>query len=532
MPSPLSALGAGITAGAERFQAEQAEAPFREERLKQAKLQTQQAQANVDRVPAQKSIDELQVQQMQLQLRQNQGAVLKQQTFDAFRAYQADGSVRHLNSFYAEAKKNPIGANMFKNLVRVDAMERTAETEKMLKAAGVTDLDGFFSDPDLVKSMVVTTESSGKRVLTDMNQVYVGTGFANMQSDEEIARMTKVAQLNKLMQTGQTRENVTSRERMAEAMAKDLGISVWEAYQKVDGVQQRRTSQLERLTETFMDEDPSLSFSEASEKALAMTRSTEDERRAKSRAAADGSDPADSLEEIKAEKARTSNQKDIEATAGIRAKIKDVTGGKPMNAADPAQRKELGYLITDLEAITGRKLTTEDRRVARELRNLTSLGNTAGQTITDAETGPIDYMLKTVKKYVSDEVRGVAATSAYEQFRNVFRNALYGASLTKTETDAFTKAAGSLSQQRGPVLQQLQTQMQSIRNNIQSIYDMNDPDIAEYYLGMGLEDVDRAIEALDERIDMMSGVSNTGVIRATGQAKPKRSLDEIYSGVQ
>ncbi len=525
MPSPLGAIGSGLSQGAERFQAEQAEKPFRDERLKQAQLQTQQAQANVDAAPIRQSNAEMQNQLLQQQVRQGQGQQLKSQTFDAFRAYQADGDVRHLNNFYTDAKRNPIGRNMFKNLARVDKLERTAETEKMLTAAGIQDLDGFFGDPELVKSMVISTQADGKKVLTDMDKVYQGTGYTKRMLSENLELMTQQANLKRLMMTGQSHQNVTSRERIAREMAEALGIPVYEAYQKLDRQSSKQSSTLERLTEQVLEENPELTYLEAAEQASGLMRSTEDERRA----ASQPGDAQDNLAAIKERKARTSAQKNIEGTQAIRDEIREITGGKPMNAADPAQRRELGYKITDLEAITGRSLSNEDKRVARELRNLTNLGATAGELITDAETGPVDYLLKGVKKYISDEVKGTEATSSYEQFRNIFRNALYGASLTKTETDAFTKAAGSLYQQRGPVLSALKTQMTSVRNNIQSIYDTNDPDIAEYYLGMSLDDADKAIEGIDDRLQMMSGVSAPTVIKAEG--KPKRSLDDIYSGV-
>ena len=110
-------------------------------------------------------------------------------------------------------------------------------------------------------------------------------------------------------------------------------------------------------------------------------------------------------------------------------------------------------------------------------------------------------MLHGFQKYVSDNVDGEAARSSYETFRNIFRNALYGSSLTSAETAAFDKAAGTLGQQFGPVMQQMQVQMQSLRNQLESIYNFNDEYIARYYVGTDLDELDRIIEGIDMRLD-------------------------------
>jgi hypothetical protein len=522
------ALGTGLTAGAERYAQEQKEAPFREERLKQARMETELAQQRLDSAPTRQSTEQMQNQMMQIQLRQAQGAQIKSQSYDAFRLYEADGDARHLNTFYTAAKQTPMGANMFGQLARVDSLTRTPETEKMLRASGVEDLDGFFSDPELVKGFVVSTQTNGEKVLTDMNQVYVGTGFTNYMTNERLDTMTKQAMLARQMQTGQSYQNITSRERIAREMSDALGIPVYEAYMQLDK-KSDSTSNLQRLASQIQSEFPELSDFEAMDKALKMLKSTETERYAAGIADKTGGDATDVQTDIRERKARTTAQKNIEATAGVREQIQGMRD-EGYDSTDPEQRRKMGRLVTDLEAITGSKMSTEDRRVARELRNLTQLGGTAGAEITDKETGPLDYMLKNFKMYVSDEVGGTTATTSYEQFRNVFRNALYGATLTDAEIQAFTRAAGSLSQQRGPVLVALRTQMQSVKNNIQSIYDKNDPDIADHYLGMSLEDADGVIEALDQRIDLMAGGTRRESITADGDSAGRASLDQIFGG--
>ena len=108
------------------------------------------------------------------------------------------------------------------------------------------------------------------------------------------------------------------------------------------------------------------------------------------------------------------------------------------------------------------------------------------------------------KKYISDDVEGVDGVSSYETFRNIFRNSLYGASLTASEIQAFEKAAGNLKQQTGPVLAQLRTQMQDVRQQLRSVADFEDPMMAYYYLGRSQDDVLAAIDQIDKRIELIS----------------------------
>ena len=201
--------------------------------------------------------------------------------------------------------------------------------------------------------------------------------------------------------------------------------------------------------------------------------------------------------------AKTTTQKEVADVQTLRKGLDEMnwldTSVKEMSSVDRA-RVYRDY-ISPLEDLRNFKLSTEDKRTVRNLRDLTALGHKAGTELTPDETGLLDNSLNQFKKYIFDEVGGKKATSSYETFRNIFRNALYGASLTQAEIQAFNKAAGTLGQQFQPVMAQLQTQMETIKSNLESIRDLNDPDIAHYYLGAPIEDIDDAIMAIEERLN-------------------------------
>jgi hypothetical protein len=228
-------------------------------------------------------------------------------------------------------------------------------------------------------------------------------------------------------------------------------------------------------------------------------------------------DPTLTLEQslkdaTKLTESRTSDQKNLGSADLVRSDIDKTVGGDFFSADmnDPKLRRIAGPKITELEKYTGRELSQEDKRVARQMRSLISLGGSAGSNLSDEETGILDNTLVNLKKYISDEVDdGTEGIAAYETFRNSLRNALYGASLTASEITAFNNAAGSLKQKTGPVLKQLRTQMSDVRSQLQSIYDFNDEYVAHYYLGRSREDIDKTIEALDSRIKYFENYTKT-----------------------
>jgi hypothetical protein len=121
-------------------------------------------------------------------------------------------------------------------------------------------------------------------------------------------------------------------------------------------------------------------------------------------------------------------------------------------------------------------------------------------------------MLKTVRTYVSDNVEGLAATSAYNAFRNTVRHALFGSALTQAEISSFNAAYGTLGQQTGPVLQQFVTSLMQVQAKLAALSNLNDPYVVKARLGKNQEELQATIQAIQERIDQFSRGAQTGKI--------------------
>jgi len=489
-------LYAGITQGLSNVAEYERDRPNRELRRAEALQRQQRGQMAIEQdlamAPVRQSQAEIQLEQMQGQLKREKQARLKNETYNAFRQYNGDGDTRHLNNFLQSAKQ--MQDPTWSVWSRFDPMTRTPKTEALLGQAGVTDLDEYFNDPTLVQSKVLATDANGNQALIDMNKLQQSTGYTQQMTTEELQQARERATIDKLLMGTQSAE--TS---IIHKIAEEEGISLLEANKLYkDSTGSKGGSTVERVARKLMADDPDLSFSQALQKA------------ARLQAAPSGA------------------EKDIEVTKGIREQLHGLSESGSFYDADlndPKTREKAGELIVDLEKATGRKLIGETKKAARQMRSLLRLGGVAGKELTDDETGIIDNMFHRVKKYFSDNIEGTAGTTAYNAMRNVQRNALMGATLTNAELKAFDQAAGTLGQQLGPVLAAMKTSMEDVKEQLQTIVDFEDPMAAKYYLGTSMEQAEAAIDAIDERLRHFQTYeqrANAGdELKVTDVAKPK-----------
>ena len=458
--------------------------------------------------------DEVEMQQLKVQSKNINQQALSSTTFSAFDRYNADGNVRHLNTWLADAKKNPAGENIYGTISRYDAVTQSPETDKLLTSNGYNPQD-VYSDPKLAADLTIVTNQDGTQTLLPKNVMFASTGYDKYLTDEELKEMETRARINKMLQTGTPKHKVDLKEQIVHSLVEDgKAGTLAEAYQMVlemessgkgtnvlstadeRGVAQTmETKNVDYLTAVGM-------FFEAKRGSTGKGETNE------SRYIADYmvQNPDASRSEATASYKNlglTSTQKEIGSVRELRKGLDkmDWLESSPESMSDTQRSQVYRDYISPLEDLRNFKMSNEDKRTMRDLRNLTQLGGVAGTKLSEKETGLIDSSLNSLKKYMFDEVGGTEGTSAYETFRNIFRNSLYGASLTKSEISAFNKAAGTLGKQFQPAMTALKVQMETVKSQMESIRDLNDPDIAHYYTGQSIDKIDRAIQSIEERID-------------------------------
>lgn len=500
-------FGAGIAKGASDVQDWERNREVRELQRREAE---QRLALNQQAADTNQQVSAEQLKQLQLQTQQLAQQQFRSDTFNALRLYESDGDPRHLNGYLQQAKQSPVGGGMFGNVARVDRL--TPNDSELLKQIGVQDTEGLIKNPDLAKQFVVATFSNGEKGLIDMEKLYAGTGFSSQLASEQAQLLgTRALAISRLRQ-GERADKLSSMERVAKAMADDLGIPMWQAYEKLKQGNTKQTgSELERLAGTIMEQNPGMEYLDAYEQAVSMrTAGSEVERAARAQSEATGEDYNTVLQRMRKEKDAPSSVKEATAANDATEQLQKAFGGKfyETDFSDPNNRRIAQPYIRTLEKTTGAKFSEEDKRQFRLARQLTGLGGRAGDAITPEETGLIDSMLSNVQSYISDEVTdGKKGVAAYESFRNVVRNALFGSALTASEIEAFNKAAGTLGQQQGPVLAKLGEQLRIIRDNLSGVAQMNDEALSHYYLGADQEKLSDIIHALDQRIKRIGKIN-------------------------
>lgn len=542
MPSATmySGLAQGIAGASETL----AGADLKRQQVKEATARSKMAQGQLEEfqanAPSRSRANDLEMQALEANAYSTNAQLTKSQTYDAFRRFNSDSDTRHLNTWLSEVKRNPVGASLYGDVVRADPLTKSTENDQLLRKMGFTDLDGVYNDPELSKDLVLMT-GTNQRGLVNINDLYAGTGFTNYLTNEQLDTMERKARVANAMRQGGSAKTVGLQERVAQSLI-DSGRAenLADAYEMVKNMERNEsrvlTSTEERMIEQIQKEADAagtpMSTIEALDQYYQARRQgageTNESRYIEQYLA---NNPEASYEEAATEyasKTRTSTQKEIKDVDTVKDELDEIQFfDTPMSELTVTNKAKIHRKIAAIEDLRNVKLSNETKREVRNLRDLTALGATAGDELTPEETGLLDSTLNTFKKYMVNEVGGVKGTAAYESFRNIFRNMLYGASLTAGETKAFNKAAGTLGQKFEPVMQQLNTQMSTIKHNLEAIRDLEDPYLAHYYTGQSIEEIDRAIQSIDDRIEtsklaMTKRKSNTPIIvqRVDAQAEP------------
>lgn len=498
-------IGLGIAKGSEDFGKWLEEKPVRELRLQEAQQRQQKSQLELDEyvanAPARKDKAELELQKTKADLQQIQGTLAKQQAYDAFRMYQADGDTKHLNGLLHNWRSNPVAKNLIADYARIDKIGE--QDAALLQSMGISDVKGFLADPEARSNLVRATTADGSVQLLDMNGLYAGTGYAQAMADAELERQQKRALISSRMRQGTTRERLSKEERIAQQlMQENPDLTFPQAYRQVIEMGKNPNSgstETERTAQKLLDEGRAEDWVDAMDQAIKMTKPT-------------------------------STQKELANTDELKDQIDNLVGGSfyDVNPRDltPQQNREIDRAVTKIEKLSGTEMTADQKKRAGQIKQMISLGGTAGSELTNAETGVLDSMLRDFKKYTVNEVGGTEGTAAYETARNLVRNALFGASLTTGESAAFDKSFGTLKEQTAPVLAKLRTQMILIRDELDGLMATGDEYVMKHRVGADMDRIADVIDALDTRLQLFDNAApeGTDVIVPTKANKPATEM--------
>lgn len=519
-----AAIGAGIARGAERVyernlsdeaQARRAKARLDKERLDR-ELETEQANRQQLQEGA---AQELQLLQQENRRLLNEGN--KRATYDAFDRYAGDSDIRHLNVMLDTVKQNKPGQRMFGDIIRMDnitpqditIVNRDLSNEEARLVSNPTE------NPELIKDIVKLTRADGSVKAARLSDLMSMTGYTRYADKRQLDNLRELAEIRRMGRGGAT----TATERQAARVAEGEGLEPGSAEYNA------------RITELIAE---ATARPEQSERL-----STRQEREAYRLTEGEGLEPDtpefqsrfnEIFDEIVTRDRETTAQKELTGADEAINRLVERAGGEDeffeLDFSVPRIRRKYERDIEKLERLGKLELSAAEKKELEYINQLIALGE-PGSTLTAKETGVIDRLVKDTKKYITDETEGIDATSAYAAFRNTIRHALFGSVLTEGEIKSFNEQFGTLKQQTGPILAQFRTALEQVRNKLETIVDTNNSYVMKFRTGKSQEELDRIIDALDDRIEAISEFSPTNVEpKATLSPERQAELEAILTG--
>jgi len=365
-----------------------------------------------------------------------QKTLARRDTYDSFRAYQADSDVRHLND---SMRRDPTLKNLASDVANFSKLDLVNDTQ-LMKDAGLD--PAIFEDENAQHRYIKMVKTDGSSEILDMTAAMVGTGYAASLDKAALADLLTKSQIAKNLKTGEGKDPVMVKKAQAIADAKN----------KLNPGSATMEEELIKL----------------GEKEVA------------------GTTPG------KHTLARE-DTKELEDMFGGRE------GFFKTNFNVPANRDKAYPFIAEIEDLEGVKFSTKEKNDINQINQLIALGDPSKE-LTEAQTGIIDNTFFNVKKYFTDENIDIGATSSYAAFRNTVRHALFGSALTEHEIKSFNEAFGTLKQKLGPVLGQFKTGLAQVKAKLESIARFKNPHSAKFRLGVSQAKLDEIIGRIDERI--------------------------------
>lgn len=172
-----------------------------------------------------------------------------------------------------------------------------------------------------------------------------------------------------------------------------------------------------------------------------------------------------------------------------------------MSQEELQKDREAGILVRTIERTKG--LDKADRKDLKELAPMISLLNEAG-TLSEEQTGLLDKLTSGLMAYVDSDTVTAQAKRAYQSLISVFRHNIAGAALTEYEIKAFEQAYSSDSRKIGHVLAGMKSMATQLQAKLDTISDLNSPELAQYYFGDTLDKMQRTKAGIELRLQYLN----------------------------
>ncbi len=252
----------------------------------------------------------------------------------------------------------------------------------------------------------------------------------------------------------------------------------------------------------------------------------------------------------------TANQKNLSASKKIIQDFADANLEGDMesfydvdlNAPENAELKRKALVLDhDMEVLTKKKMSSDNRKRLIKLRQLVSLGGDAAK-IKETDVGWWDHSLQKAASFLTEDPRylgNVKAKSAFEGFKGILRVAMIGAAQTTSEMKNFRLMLGDQTQKSTTLLVQLDNTLKRMEGEYGAISNqLGHPLRAKIHIGFGLKKLQESRQLIAESLSKFkdskaaSSHKKKGkkelISSLRGEKKPpggKKSAEEIYQSI-
>lgn len=426
----------------------------RESLEREAKTKIQEQQFEIREAQEERAASTFEIQQQILmeELRAARGQLDKQETFDAFDKYNADGNPRHLNNLFKNKRIQQAEAAGGSPIVSFDKID-VANDQTLIQRS---DLDpDIFAEEEAIKQFVKVTHADGTKDILDLHKIYASTGYLEQLEDEKLTKLERTVKIKK-----------------AEA---DIVEALRGGGVKLNLTQEANVARfISRLTPEQLEKFKS---------------------------------GAKIAEEIFPEKEKPlgTRERGITRTQEIKDELDERLEKGTITPEDPEFQDLVGEMVANNPGNPLFKLTGKEGETLTDLAVLVDVGRSAGQELKVESTGIIDNLFREVQVLIFEDPKFVKGRAAWTSYRNVVRHLMYGSQLTGPEITSFGQQFGKLTDKLVPLLEKFKVNLSELKTRIKSVRRLKDRHFIAARTGITTEQVDEIMQGIDKRLAAMQG---------------------------
>jgi hypothetical protein len=426
-----------------------------------------------------------------------------QTTHEAFRRYDKDKfNVKHFNKLLADFEGRD--AKLFNDIARVDRINTTDIPDMDRWGVSKAMQKEILENPDVKGSYVKITQKDGDTRFGNMDMLKNMAGGYNDYADEqEIARQTRVLTIQVLAATGLPTDKFS--QQAFNDVRHDFPDSEFKTDKEFQEAYRARYDELRKSTRYQSDAQ------------------SNERRYINNKLAAEGIFEGDEeyleayagLAREYKNLAATSKQKNLKSAEEAQNELAKMPffnqkeGEPEVTRKDLTREEELNIesKVRMLEESGDQKLDAPTRKALMQIKELAHLGGKAAD-MTEDETGFWDNFIFRARKYFTDTTTGIESTSAFAEYSNLNRHALFGSVLPAAEITSHIQSFGSVGLQQGPILEHLRGSVEKLKNNYETLSLLNNPLVFEWRTGMTATALQHTIDKLERQlyeIDIVMG---------------------------